>query len=84
VPELGHPEGETRNSFNGRAPLCYSARYEKFELVFAHIAGIPVEKTLPSFGLMIAATGGVAGPSRFRRARGSAGRQPCRRKRRVR
>jgi hypothetical protein len=70
--------------FIGRAPLCYSRRYETFRLVFAHIAGIPVEETLLSFGPVIAATGGVAGLSWFRRPRGDGSRTSRRHRRKKR
>jgi hypothetical protein len=50
------------------------SRCERFGLVFAHIAGIPLEEALLSFAPMLAATGGVAGGSWFRRPRDRPGR----------
>jgi hypothetical protein len=55
--------------------------YERFGLVFAHIAGIPVEETLLSFAPVLAATGGVAGLSWLRRPRKGPGRRRDKRER---
>ena len=52
--------------------------------MYAHIAGIPVEETILSFAPVLAASGGVAGISWFRRPRKSQGRPRRRRRKRDR